>query len=128
MKRALAIALVLAACEPHEPIVAPEPAVPANAIAPSPPQPKVTVRATSLRTVDWGNLEYVGIGPSHFRLHDGRSELHEYMVGHGTAHTTDLWLLDAVGYGDIGGDGNEDAAVAISYHFYGHDTEHHALD
>src|SRR5687768_4414103 len=59
----------------------------------------------SLREVDWGNGSYDLEGPGKVTLLNGRNELHEYMEGEGAYHTTDIWSLQAIGYGDVDGDG-----------------------
>jgi hypothetical protein len=40
--------------------------------------------------------------------------MHEYLEGRGMLHTIELWLLDAVGWGDLDSDGLEEAVVLLS--------------
>lgn len=71
------------------------------------PEPKPPF--ASLRAVDWCNFTVrVGFGT----MHGGRSEMHEYEEL-GGPHDTMLARLGAVSYGDLDGDGIEEAAVVL---------------
>lgn len=77
---------------------------PAPNEAPAPSSPPRT-----LRDVDWRNRSYLA---SIIELHDGRAELREY--NEDGLHDTDIFKLDGVLYGDLDGDGAEDALVVIN--------------
>jgi hypothetical protein len=77
---------------------------PASSGAPTPTAPPRT-----LRDVDWRNRSYL---PGIIELHDGRAELREY--NEDGLHDTDIFKLDGVLYGDLDGDGAEDALVVIN--------------
>ena len=63
----------------------------------------------SIRDVDWCNHEYIA---GLVELRDGTAELHEYMEL-GGEHDTHIWKLIEVVYGDVDGDGRDEAAVLI---------------
>lgn len=98
------------------PSVAPNPcaSVPKTfALAAPPARPPVVVAETkpepgALRSVDWANRVYL---PSIIELREGSAELREY--GEDGLHDTDVFRLSAVDYGDLDGDGSEEAVVTI---------------
>lgn len=69
---------------------------------------------TSLREVDWCNREYV---PGFATLRKGRAEIHEYEEL-GGLHDTDIFRLGSVAYGDLDGDGVEEAVVVLDQESY----------
>lgn len=91
----------------------------AGAVASSAPPPVVDAGAQprdaclrknqSIRSADWSNCSFGAFG----KLRDGRSEAHEYDAL-GGPHDTIITKLIGVGYGDVDGDGIEDAVVAIT--------------
>lgn len=113
--------------EPAEPR-APLPVASAS-VAPVAPPPKRADRAwvgcqdgkpaparyRSVREVDWCNHTYIaGIAT----LRRGRAELHEYEEM-GGPHDTDIFRLGSVAFGDVDGDGVEDAVVVLDHQAHG---------
>lgn len=70
--------------------------------------------ADTVRAVDWCTRSYGAMAD----LRDGYHELREY-EDLGGPHDTTVWRLRDVGYGDIDGDGLEEAAILISDETYG---------
>lgn len=66
-------------------------------------------RFASVREVDWCNQ---GFAPVMFPLREGRGEQHEYEEL-GGPHDTYLARLEGVAYGDLDGDGHEEAALLV---------------
>jgi hypothetical protein len=70
----------------------------------------------SIRHVDWCNQTYRS-GIDSVEVIGGEHEEHVYVCdavpGHEGEHITELWRLGEVAYGDIDGDGTEDAAVTF---------------
>lgn len=127
MRRPFVVALVaLAACarpapRPLLPPVNPLPSSPTADVPPTfsdvtaavtdTPAASLDVRAErSLRSVDWCNV-YLPI--PEVALHDCRGHfLESHRQGEGP-HTVDEFMLTSVAYGDVTGDGREDALVLI---------------
>jgi hypothetical protein len=76
---------------------------------------KVPTSYASVRAVDWCNREYI-VGFASLRR--GQAEIHEYATM-GGAHDTDIFLLGSVAYGDLDGDGLEEAAVVLDHQSFG---------
>lgn len=72
--------------------------------------------ADSVRTIDWCDRDYGAWA----KLTDGRANLHEYEEM-GAPHDTSIWKLADVAYGDVDGDGQEEAAVFVTEENYGAD-------
>lgn len=68
----------------------------------------------TIRDVDWCNREYT---PGWVALRDGIGEIHEYM-DLAAAHDTYIYKLADVAYGDLDGDGVEEAVVLIHSESY----------
>lgn len=133
---ALVVCIALAGCSqsPQKTPITPDPTVaksttpPPPAASTAPPKPRdrawqkcaaasgsAPTSYKSLRDVDWCNHSYIsGIAD----LRKGYSELHEYEEL-GGAHDTDIFRLGSVGYGDLDGDGTEDAVIVLDHDSYG---------
>jgi hypothetical protein len=114
--RSAIVILVVSSCARHAP--------PPTYAPPAKPEP---VHAASVRDVDWRNLAYEASDGAQFRLRDGSWEGHVWYEGKGS-HTTELWMLDAIGYGDLDGDGREDAVLALTWEYYGYTDDRRALE
>lgn len=68
---------------------------------------------SSIRSADWANCSIGTFG----KLRNGRGEYHEYDQLGGPHDTIDTKLV-GVDYGDVDGDGLEDAVVALVQHVY----------
>lgn len=76
----------------------------------------------SIRDVDWCNRSYAGAGGIPVTLVDGAYEEHVYAcegTPHAGEHTTSRWQVGDVAYGDLDGDGADDAAVLIDEDWFG---------
>ncbi len=69
---------------------------------------------TSIRDADFCNFEYI---PGLVSVFGGLGEMHEYMQM-GAPHDTTLHKLTSVVYGDVNGDGREDAVVGLEEENY----------
>jgi hypothetical protein len=103
------------AAEPHPPRTPPPPRTCGG------PAPDAGV--ATIRDVDWCNRTYADpIGDT--AVFGGHHEDHVYTCGIGEEplagrHVTEIWTVDAVAYGDLDGDGIEDAAVSIDELWFG---------
>lgn len=71
-------------------------------------------KLSSLRQVDWENREYI---PGVLKLKDGSSEIHEY-AELGAVHDTHIFKLVKISFGDLTGDKQEEAVVAVNEDAY----------
>lgn len=127
----LGLALLLVSCtrgpsasvSPKPSLAPPKPSVTPPSPGASRPchEPVPPGAARTVRDVDWCNRAYPELGsiPA-LVLSGGAFEEHVYACDNGE-HTTTLRSLVEVAYGDLDGDGHEDAALVIDDDWYGCD-------